>query len=380
MRSPLPIYTLQVDPTLWQQMKFNVWSSHPAPALLRIEDGEEVRVGCCFRGAHTRVLLKKSYYLIDEEHGQEVHLNAEYVDNSFIRNKLSLDFFRSIGVMSPRSRHVWLRINDKDEGLYLALESVNASFFRRRNKPRGSIHYAVNDDANFSRRNTRNEIKEDLLSGYERKEGVPCDDETLRNFLSWVNGTHTAIFREKIGNYLDVENYLRWLAGVVCTQNYDGFLHNYALYRNPLTGCFQIIPWDFDATWGRDCNGRVMKYNFVSIKGDNQLSARLLAIPQYRRRYCDILEVILHKYFHPKVLQPIIQHHYEQLAPYVYKDPYKPGLIKRFRHEHKQILAYIHQRRTYLLKQLKELSAHNKKYRETAYKRGHKHVTLSCSP
>ena len=33
--------------------------------------------------------------------------------------------------------------------------------------------------------------------------------------------------------------------------NNDGFTHNYALYRNSETGLFEIIPWDYDATWGR---------------------------------------------------------------------------------------------------------------------------------
>ncbi|SDW30406.1 spore coat protein H [Marininema mesophilum] len=354
-KSTLPIYSLQIDPAVWQHMKYNIWSSHPAPALLQAGDGECIRVGCCYRGAHTRYFSKKSYYITDQDQGHELHLNAEYVDNSFIRNKLSLDFFRSIGVMSPRSRHVWLRINKHDEGLYLALESVNASFIRRRNKPSGSIHYAINDDANFSKKNSLNQLKDDLLSGYERKEGYSNDDEALRSFLAWVNGTRPSVFGTKVGNFLDVENYLRWLAGVVCTQNYDGFLHNYALYRNHQTGRFQIIPWDFDATWGRDCNGKVMKPNFVSIRGDNQLTARLLAVPAYRKRYCEIMTVILRKYFHPKVLQPVIQNFYRQLTPYVQKEPYKSRDIEEFRQEHRRILSYIYHRRTYLQRKLVKL-------------------------
>lgn len=48
---------------------------------------------------------------------------------------------------------------------------------------------------------------------------------------------------------MDADKYLRWLAGIVFTSNYDGFVHNYALYRNHETGLFEVIPWDYDATW-----------------------------------------------------------------------------------------------------------------------------------
>jgi len=38
-----------------------------------------------------------------------------------------------------------------------------------------------------------------------------------------------------------VEQYLKWLTGVICTQNYDGFVHNYALYFHGETSRFHII-------------------------------------------------------------------------------------------------------------------------------------------
>ena len=55
------------------------------------------------------------------------------------------------------------------------------------------------------------------------------------------------------------------LLGVIFTQNFDGFVHNYALYRNAETGLVEVIPWDYDATWGRDVNGKVMREDYLRI-------------------------------------------------------------------------------------------------------------------
>ena len=82
--------------------------------------------------------------------GREIHLNAEYRDPSIIRNKLSLDFFHDMGVLSPKSYHVKLFRNGVMKGVYLVLESVDDLFLKNRNLPKGPIYYAVNNNANFS--------------------------------------------------------------------------------------------------------------------------------------------------------------------------------------------------------------------------------------
>lgn len=51
-----------------------------------------------------------------------------------------------------------------------------------------------------------------------------------------INTVPKSEFKGEIVKHLDADKYLRWLAGVVFTSNYDGFVHNYALYRNHETG------------------------------------------------------------------------------------------------------------------------------------------------
>ena len=70
----------------------------------------------------------------------------------------------------------------------------------------------------------------------------------------------------------------------MCTQNFDGFVHNYALYVND-QGRFQVMPWDYDATWGRDIHGEEMAFDYIPVSGFNTLTARLLDIPAFKRDY-----------------------------------------------------------------------------------------------
>src|SRR5690606_4857403 len=105
-----------------------------------------------------------------------------------------------------------------------------------------------NDDANFSLLTAEGEPKPVLDEGYMQKSGAEEDRRHLLEFLAMINTSPEKQFNEQIETYLDTENYLRWLAGAVCTQNFDGFVHNYALYRNGETGKFEISPWDYDGT------------------------------------------------------------------------------------------------------------------------------------
>lgn len=130
-------------------------------------------------------------------------------------------------------------------------------------------------------------------------------------------------FEKEIVNYVNVDKYLRWLAGVVLTQNFDGFVHNYALYQNSDTGQYEIIPWDYDATWGRDVNGEEMRSDYLRMEGFNTLTARILDCKTYRHQYKNLLEDILRNQFTLDYLQPKIESMHSLIRPYVLTDPYK---------------------------------------------------------
>lgn len=355
--STLPIYHLYIHPTDIIEMKRDIWCDEPVPAKLTF-DKKKLEIDLAYRGSHIRKSKKKSYHVsfykpAKYRNAKELHLNAEYKDPSLIRNKLSLDFFSEIGTLSPKSRHVFLRINGRDEGVYLELESVDEHYLVNRNLPSGAIFYAVDGDANFSLMSDLDkEVKKTLDSGYEKKLGIERDDYCLQEMILNVNTIVRAAFEFEIQKYIDIDKYLRWLAGVVFTQNYDGFVHNYALYRNGDTGQFEIIPWDYDATWGRDVNGKYMNEDYVRIQGFNTLTARILDVDNFRKKYKSLLIQIMNHQFTTEYLNPKIDRLASQIRPFVLKDPYLKENIGLFDQEPEFISRYINARTSYLKSKL----------------------------
>jgi spore coat protein H len=356
----IPTYSLYIHPHDLKELKSNVWGDEPVSAKLKIRQFQ-FDVEVVYRGRHTRAFPKKSYSIrfwrpASEVYGREFHLNAEYIDPSMLRNKLSLDFFKDIGVLSPTSSYVFLRINGAAAGVYLQLEAVDHVFLRKRNLPEGAIYYAINDDANFSLMSPiTNDVKKSLQDGYERKRGNEYTDGRLRELIYKINTVSRSDFAREILRYVDVNKYLKWLLGVVCIQNFDGFIQNYALYRSPVTKRFEVIPWDCDGTWGRDCNGRVMDHDYVPIEGYNTLSARILDVPQFCRRYRTLLEEVLETKFTVAALEKNIVSLHKAVRPYYVLDPYRQESITQFDAEPDFILEFVKKRNRYLREHLTDL-------------------------
>ena len=356
----IPEYKLFIRPNDLRELRRDIWIDEPIPAQLTIE-GKRLEVDVAYRGSHIRNFPKKSYqisfYKPKKFRGSNhIHLNAEFKDPSLIRNKLSFDFFAELGVLSPFSRHIFLIQNGKAEGVYLEIESVDENFLKRRNLPNGSIFYAIDGDANFSLMSDLDKVtKKSLDLGYERKFGRPEDDYYLKEFIFNINTLANSEFEKEIHNFVDIEKYLRWMAGIIFTSNYDGFVHNYALYRNGETGLFQIIPWDYDATWGRDVNGRMMEPEYVPIDGFNTLTARILSVDNFRKQYRKLLEEIMNQQFTIENMIPKVEKLTQLIRPFVIQDPYEKQNIDMFDQELSVIRKYIEERRTYLYRKLTKL-------------------------
>ncbi|MDH4617607.1 CotH kinase family protein [Brevibacillus sp. AY1] len=122
----------------------------------------------------------------------------------------------------------------------------------------------------------------------------------------------------------------------------------FALYRNEETKKFSIIPWDYDATWGRNVNGKVMDHTFLPIDGFNTLTARILDVAHFRKRYSLILEDILETSFTPDHLEPRIAELHQLLRPCLPLDPFKKDKMESFDAEPDFIRSFIQNRSDYL--------------------------------
>lgn len=356
----VPIYQIFINKQDYKTLRNDTWSEDTVPAKLKVNQ-KQYAVGIAYRGYHIRKLKKKSLRLLIHspqlfKGAREYHFNAEYLDPSMMRSKLSFDFFKAIGNLAPAAEHILLKLNGSTLGLYLQLESVDDIFLKKRGLPPGHIFYASNDDANFSLLTPEKQVKHALEAGYSLKIGLEEDFRYVRELVYKINTVPRSDFKNEISKLIDVKQFLLWLVGAVCTQNYDGFIQNYALYRNGESGLFEIIPWDYDATWGRDIHGKAMEPDYVPITGYNTLTSRLLDVPEFRQTYKSILENVLETKFNASYLEPHILALQNRIRPSILLDPYKNKDISSFDIEAEYIIEFINNRHAYLKSRLADLS------------------------
>jgi spore coat protein H len=352
----LPVIMLKISESASDELDRNLWNNRFVTASIRTE-GKSAPIKLRYRGGHTRGYPKRSYEVVLA--GRTYHYNAEYDDPSLIRNALSFAFFTMLGVSAPRTKHVHLYRNGESLGIYLEIEGVEKSYFGRRGTQAAALFYAVNNRADFSLYEPDSgDLKPSLLVGYEHRFGGSAEKERLVRFIRGLNQREGKASAAFIGARLDVDNYLRWLAGAVLTGNYDGFEQNYAIYRDRSGGKFRIIPWDYEGTWGRNCYGVPVASDLVEVTGYNRLTEALLNDASFRRRYKEILRWALAEPFTEDRLLPKARKMLARLTLTRKSDEERWSRwdYEEFTGEMKVIRNYIRERRAIIAREIRRTS------------------------
>ncbi len=248
-----------------------------------------------------------------------IHLNNNGFDPSRLRETLAYETFRKLGVPAPRTTFalVYLTIEGKLDreylGLYTLIEEPDSKAFLKNNfgsakglllKPwsiRGLPYLGEQWKAYDSRYNP----------------GTDITPETARrtiDFIKLVNYADDAAFARDIENYLNVDKFLRLLAGQVILSNLDNFLytgHNFYMYLHPKEDRFYLMPWDLNLAFANFTSAAPIEQALhLSLThphtGEMKLIDRLLAIPAYNKAYHELVRAFLADYFNPDRLLPRI--------------------------------------------------------------------------
>jgi spore coat protein CotH len=236
-------------------------------------------------------------------HGlKSINLNAGAMDPSKAREALSFAVFRAAGVPAPRTAYAEVTLtvpgkHDKEYlGLYTFIEQVDRTFLKDRfkdgkgllMKPEGvrGIEYLGNNW--------------DAYKGRYRPKHDPSKKETQRliDFAKLIHKANDEQFAKDIASYLDVDEFLRFLAANALLSNLDSFLtigHNYYIYLNPETSKFVFIPWDMDLSMaGFPMMGGPDQQMDLNLNhphaGENKLIDRLLAMKDVKAQYQKLLK------------------------------------------------------------------------------------------
>jgi spore coat protein CotH len=224
---------------------------------------------------------------------------------------LAYEFFRDAGVPAPRTAYAWLtasvagRWDRKPLGLYVMVEAVDAAFVAERF---GSKKAPVFKPVTYH-------LFEDLGNDWSayaaiydpKTKATPEQQRRVIDFARLVSHANDAEFASRLSDFLDLDEFARFLAVQVLLSNYDGIFstgQNFYFYLDPRSNKFGFIPWDLDLAWGAFfLLGSKKERERASIwhpwVGENRFLERVMAVEEFRGIYRAHLEDFLERLFVP---------------------------------------------------------------------------------
>jgi RNA polymerase sigma factor (sigma-70 family) len=240
----------------------------------------------------------------------ELTFNSLISDDSCLGEALAYEFFREAGVPAPRTAYAWLSASvttqweQKPLGLYLMVEVVDNEFAAERFGSKATPIFKPVTYELFK-----------YLGGewpayapiYDLKtKATPEQQRRVIDFARLVSSATDAEFAARVGEFLDLDEFARFLAGQVLVPCYDGILsdgQNFYMYLDPRSNKFGFIPWDLDSAWGLIWIASTAEQARASIwhpwMGENRFIERVMAAEEFRRIYRSHLEDFLARLYVP---------------------------------------------------------------------------------
>ena len=241
------------------------------------------------------------------------NLHAGVVDTSKMRDAVAYAIFRAAGVPAPRTAYAELFITvpgvyqDTSAGLFTLIEDVNNRLLERVLPPgngllmkpegaRGGVQLISESWASY------------IQTYRPDRDATPHEQQRVIEFGRLISQTDVGLFRSRIESFLDVDEFLRFIAVnafIVNTDSYIGGGHNYYVYLDPKVDKVRFIPWDLDLSMG----GRNGINGFDLLKpysNEQALIYWLLDDPAVMARYRDILKELSTTAFSPAAITKLV--------------------------------------------------------------------------
>lgn len=217
-------------------------------------------------------------------------LDASYIDKTFLRNKISYELFRAFDStnVSAQNNFVEIYINQQYHGLYLLTQRVDKQLLNLNKNDSTSvlfkdIYFGYNPDEFENKRlalinyynkdkrykNYSKKAKDKLCRTAffnQRFPKMERKDKTqiIYDLANFIWKSPDSIFNSKVDSFFDLNNVIDWHLLLLLTNNSDGILKNYYLYKQNSQEKYKIAPWDYDHGFGRDGDGFLNPNHFLN--------------------------------------------------------------------------------------------------------------------
>jgi spore coat protein CotH len=274
--TPLPHIYIHADTILWKN-----------PQPVRIDyfvksEGTELSGKIHYRGGSSSKYHKHSYALklndafamAELPRAKAFVLNASYIDKTLMRHRLSFQLFRDmqVGNIAPLCRYAELSENADYRGIYVVMQRINAGMLDIKGVPGAAlwkeplIFYEVEpktvDTANkHSQKYPK--LKDTDYTQY------------LDSIQTWIIQSSDSVFATDVCALFDCDNLVDWQLILLLSNNSDGQLKNFYLYRTKENDPFRVALWDYDHSFGRDGDGELNMLSSIIEEKRNPLMRRL---------------------------------------------------------------------------------------------------------
>jgi hypothetical protein len=289
----------------WETLKANADENTYYPADMTWKSVTVRNIGIRSRGSGTRngskpgLRLDFNRYLTNQTFlgMRALVLDNGYSDPTTIRESVAMKLYTAVGLPTPREAHARLYVNNEYVGVFIIVDSVDRAFIER---------VFGTDEGNTEQGGYLYEYKWQFYwyleyLGPTLETYAPLfkpqtrDTDSMSAIYTPIAGMIRAIneapddqFVSAVGQYLDLNEFMKYLAVEQFTTEWDGFAGNWAtnnfyLYRFRSNGIIQIIPWDKDHA-----------FTFIEVPvtfrlDQNVLTRRAMAVPALRQVFYDTL-------------------------------------------------------------------------------------------
>lgn len=255
--------------------------------------------------------LKKGRELFGLNKSKRWKLNAEFVDKTMLRNKISYTLFREFSDSNVAAKIVYvnLYVNKKYKGIYALTESIDQNMLQLGTKTSGAVLFKeppifypssehkkrFEDFQNYSLTSVRynafsKKARKKLAQNSYFNQRSPSLKQ--KNYANEIYKITTFIFdssdevftdRPTFNSHFKLENIVDWHLLLLVTNNGDGYYKNFYLSRSKFGEPFLFTPWDYDHSFGRDGDGEPSHEKVLDFK-NMRLITRLLETNAFNYR------------------------------------------------------------------------------------------------
>jgi spore coat protein H len=256
-------------------------------------------------------------------------------DPGFITEALAFRLYRDAGVPSSRTAYVRVSITVEGRptryaGLYQLVENVDDNFLGARFPSAAGPLLKPVSVAPFS--DLGDVWNGAYAQAFDPKDDLtPAEQKRLIDMSKLIQSGTDGEFSARIGSFVDVDAFARYMSVVMWINNYDSILRNgqnYYTFTPASTGKMLFIPWDQDDSFGQffqQAPGSAEVGSIYQFPDRVRFLDRMMALPAFRTAYLGYMRRFNETIFEPGRFPPQVAELSAVTRPFIAAEPSGPG-------------------------------------------------------